>query len=59
MHENAINMASEYGHVDVLEWFKNSGFEFRYSELAIKWASEKGHTNILEWFQKNKFPLYK
>ena len=28
-----INCASENGHVTILEWFKNSGLEFKYSEM--------------------------
>ncbi len=25
-----INNACRYGHIQVLEWFKNSGYEFKY-----------------------------
>ena len=52
-HES-INYASDGGHVNILEWFKNSKFEFRYSKHAINWASENGHVNILEWFKNSK-----
>ncbi len=27
---NIINIASYHGNVQVLEWFKNSGYEFKY-----------------------------
>ena len=34
-----INNASDYGHLHILEWFKNSGFEFKYDKHAINvWA---------------------
>ena len=32
-NEGAINNASLNGHVAVLDWFKNSGFEFKYDKL--------------------------
>ena len=51
-NENAINSASENGHVHILEWFKNSGFEFKYNKQSIKMACKHGHTHILEWFEK-------
>jgi hypothetical protein len=60
-----INWASSYGHVKVLEWFKNSGYEFKYDKLAINYASEKGHIHVLEWFKNsgykfkyNKWAIY-
>ena len=37
-----IDIASEFGHVNILEWFKNSGFEFKYSVEAIDSASSNG-----------------
>ena len=36
---NIINHASKYGHVEVLEWLKNYGYEFKYIKLAIICAS--------------------
>ena len=39
------------GHVHVLEWFKNSGFEFKYDEDVITNAAENGHIDVLEWFR--------
>ena len=36
---NIINHASYYGHIEVLEWFKNSGYEFKYHEDVINYAS--------------------
>ena len=47
--------ASNNGHISVLDWFKNSGFEFRYSDNAIDWASENGHVRVLHWFKKSGF----
>ena len=49
-----IDWASENGHVNVLEWFKNSGYEFKYTSNAIDWASENGHVNVLKWFKKDR-----
>ena len=50
-----INNASAYGHVQVLEWFKNSGYKFKYDENAIKWASCNGNIQVLEWFKNSGF----
>jgi hypothetical protein len=46
-----INNACHYGHIQVLEWFKNSGYEFKYTEYAFYWASDNGHIKVLEWFK--------
>jgi hypothetical protein len=53
--ENIINEVSSYGYVDVLEWFKNSGYEFKFDEYTIASASSYGHVNILEWFKNSGY----
>ena len=50
-YEWAINFASRYGHIQVLEWFKNSGYKFKYDQYAIYGASEDEHNKILEFFK--------
>ena len=40
---NELEITSENGHIAILDWFKNSGFEFKYSEWAINNASLNGH----------------
>ena len=32
---NIINNAYEHGHIQVLEWFKNSSYEFKYNTNAF------------------------
>ena len=51
----AIIYASKNGHVQVLEWFKNSGYEFKYNKDAIMWASRNGHIEFLEWFKNSDY----
>ena len=50
-----ISSASENGHIQVLEWFKNSGYEFKYDRRAINLASEYGHIQVLEWFKNSDY----
>ena len=44
-------MARMNVHVHILEWFKNSGFEFKYNKHAIINARDNEHLHILEWFK--------
>jgi hypothetical protein len=55
-----IYNASFNGHVHILEWFKNSGYEFKYNVSTISMASHNGHVNVLEWFKNSgyKFKNY-
>ncbi len=53
--DDIINWASSYGHVQVLEWFKNSGYEFKYNQRAINMASNNGHIQVLEWFKNSGY----
>ena len=55
--KDIINNASKYGHVQVLEWFKNSGYEFKYDEIVIDYASRNGYIEILEWFKNSDYEL--
>ena len=52
----AIIRASENGHIQVLEWFKKSGYEFKYDVCAIKWSSR--YVNVLK-FYSNKINIKK
>jgi hypothetical protein len=49
---NRIEYAAVKGHVNVLEWFKNSEYELKYDESAINKAFQNGHIDVLEWFTK-------
>jgi hypothetical protein len=46
---------STSGHINVLDWFHNSEYEFKYSIYAIDHASDAGHVNVLEWFHNFEY----
>jgi trans-aconitate methyltransferase len=52
---NIIYYACINGHIQVLEWFKNSGYEFKYNGWAIYHASVNGHVQVLEWFKNSGY----
>jgi len=56
-----IDMASEEGNVDFLEWVLNKSgcdqHKLVYSDFAIDCASANGHTNVLEWWDKSGLKL--
>jgi hypothetical protein len=47
--------ASRNEHIEVLEWFKNSGYEFEYYEEVINEASINEHIEVLEWFKNSGY----
>jgi hypothetical protein len=49
--------ASSNGNIEILEWFKNSSYEFKYDEDVIIWASYYGHTQVLEWFKNSGYEI--
>jgi hypothetical protein len=50
-----IENACKNGHDKVLEWFKNSGYVFKYDEYEISYESMNGNTQILEWFKNSGY----
>src|ERR1700742_2801237 len=51
LEKSGIKKASANGHIDVLNWLKNNGFEFKYTYDAINKASKNGHIAVLDWFK--------
>jgi hypothetical protein len=47
--------AAENGHINILNWFHKSRYEFKYSEYAINYAARNCHINVLEWFHNSKY----
>lgn len=49
---DAMDGASRAGFVEVLEWWRTSGLELRYTERALESASAEGQIAVLEWWKK-------
>jgi hypothetical protein len=52
----SINYACGNGHVHILEWFKNEGYDFKnedYNNQFIRYAFEYDKFNVLNWFKIN------
>lgn len=47
---DAMDLASANGHVEILEWWKQSGLELKYTQNAMDSASHNGHTAVLDWW---------
>jgi hypothetical protein len=48
---HAIKDAGSNGYINVLEWWKNSGYKLKYNEDMIDAVSSKGYIDILEWWK--------
>jgi hypothetical protein len=64
--DNIMDEASQNGHVTVLEWWRDSGWEYRYSSKTMDRASANGHVAVLDWllnysqkyFHFSTYPLF-
>lgn len=60
MPDNFFQRASEYGHVDLLEYFKDhidSTSMSLNSRYPIDYASQYCHTDVLDWWKNSNKPL--
>ena len=49
-----MTYASINAHINVLNWFKDFGYEIIYTPNIIKYAHANGHNHIIEWFEEYK-----
>lgn len=52
---DAMDGASRAGFVNVLEWWRTSGLELKYTERALESASAEGHVAVLDWWKHASF----
>ena len=52
-----MSSASSNGRVDILEWWKNSGYILSYTDDCIDEASIKGQIEVLEWWKNSGLKL--
>src|ERR1051326_2035265 len=49
--------ASGESHVEMLQWWKDSSLELRWSHLAMDWSSRNGHVEVLQWWKDSSLEL--
>jgi hypothetical protein len=55
--EAAIHLASECGHVPVLDWWVSSGLELKYTHNSMDLCSGRGHVDVLDWWANSGLQL--
>jgi hypothetical protein len=53
----AMDYASANGHTNILEWWKNSGFELKYTKFAMNMAAIMNNIEILDWWINSDLEL--
>jgi hypothetical protein len=56
-NKDAIDGACRNGHVAVLDWWKRSGLELKYSDASLEHASAVGHIPVLDWWKRSGLQL--
>ena len=49
----AMDYASYYDSIEVLEWWKHSELPLKYSKNALEFASAMGYIRVLDWWRKS------
>jgi hypothetical protein len=52
-----ITNACIYNHIQVLEWYKKSGYEIMNYEKSIYYTSGCGNVKVLKWFKKSNYKI--
>lgn len=53
-----MDLASQMGYIQVLNWWKYSGLELKYTSDALDSACRLGHVAVLEWWKCSGLELY-
>lgn len=51
--DNIAILAAEYGHIDILEWLKQSNHKFTNVPMAMDKALKKRNFNVVKWLAEN------
>ncbi|KAJ3033792.1 hypothetical protein HDV00_005833 [Rhizophlyctis rosea] len=55
--DEAMDAASANGLIWVLQWWKESGLELRYSQDSMALAGKYGHVEVLKWWKDSSLEL--
>ncbi|KAI9348997.1 hypothetical protein DFJ73DRAFT_777183 [Zopfochytrium polystomum] len=56
--DKSMDDASKMGWVDVLQWWKDSGLDLKYTMAAMNFASLNGHLDVLQWWKDSGLKLW-
>lgn len=52
-----VDTLAQYGHVEILQLWKDSGVSFHASTAALDYAARNGHVDVFEFFLRNELTL--
>jgi hypothetical protein len=51
---NQIDLAAQYGHLDVIKYLHSTKKKYMSSTNAVDWAARSGHLHVIKWLHSNR-----